>query len=217
MNMDRLITETGLEARIAAIVEPVLEGSGFRLVRVRISGREGMTVQIMAERPSGEISVTECADISREMSVVLDVEDPVDRAYHLEVSSPGIDRPLVRMEDFERWSGHEVKIEMDRLHDGRRRFKGVLMGAEGLDARVRTTEPDGETADRLLPVADMAEARLVMTDALVEESLRRTKALQRAEKKARKEKVSRVDKSGLVDKSGKSEIANALPDAENTH
>jgi ribosome maturation factor RimP len=176
----RLIPETGLAARVAGIAEPVLEGLGFRVVRVRISGMSGMTVQIMAERPDGTMNIEDCENASRALSPVLDVEDLIDRAYRLEVSSPGIDRPLVRRSDFERFAGHAVKVEMAVARDGRRRFRGVLLGVEGETARIRRDDAkEGETAAVQLPIADMAEARLVLTDALVTESLRRAKAAER--------------------------------------
>src|ERR1044071_6057363 len=111
-NEPRLITEPGLPARVAAIAEPVLEGLGFRLVRGKGSGAEGCTVQIMAERPDGTMTVEDCEEASRALSPVLDVADPIERAYRLEISSPGIDRPLVRRSDFERYAGHLVKVEM---------------------------------------------------------------------------------------------------------
>ena len=119
MNVDnRIIVEEGLEGRIAAIVEPVIEQLGYRLVRIRMSGLNGTTLQIMAERPDGTMTVEDCEAVSRGVSPVLDVEDPLDRAYHLEVSSPGIDRPLVRRQDFEAWAGHLIKLETNRLLDG---------------------------------------------------------------------------------------------------
>jgi ribosome maturation factor RimP len=176
----RLVAETGLAARVAAVADPVLEGLGFRLVRVRISGMSGMTVQIMAERPDGAMSIEDCETASRALSPVLDAEDLIDRAYRLEISSPGIDRPLARRSDFERFAGHVVKIEMAVACDGRRRFRGVLLGVEGETARVRRDDAkEGEAAEVRLPIADMAEARLVLTDALVTESLRRSKAAER--------------------------------------
>jgi len=172
----RLIPETGLAARVAGIAEPLLEGLGFRIVRVRISGMSGMTVQIMAERPDGTMNIEDCENASR----ALDVEDLIDRAYRLEVSSPGIDRPLVRRSDFERFAGHVVKVEMAVARDGRRRFRGVLLGVEGETAKIRRDDAkEGETAEVQLPIADMAEARLVLTDALITESLRRAKAAER--------------------------------------
>ena len=179
----RLIVEPGLAARVAAIAEPVLEGLGYRLVRVRISGLAGCTVQIMAERPDGTMNIDDCETVSRALSPVFDVADPVDRAYQLEVSSPGIDRPLVRRSDFDRYAGHLAKIEMEIPMDGRKRFRGVLLGSDGDLARLRCDDIADGGAEIALPIADMAEARLVLTDALVAESLRRGKA---AEREARK-------------------------------
>ncbi len=165
----RLVTETGLDARIAAIVEPVAEDLGYRLVRVRVSGRDGMTLQIMAERPDGGFGIEDCEALSRAISPVLDVEDPLDRAYHLEVSSPGIDRPLVRAIDFARWAGHEAKIELTVGLAGRRRFRGILRGVEGTDLLVEAEDEGGATLFRL-PQDDLAEAKLVLTDALIDAS-----------------------------------------------
>src|SRR6266702_4380776 len=127
----RLIAEQGIAARVAAISEPVLDGIGYRLVRVKIFGADGCTVQIMAERPDGTMSVEDCEAVSRALSPVLDVADPVDRAYRLEVSSPGMDRPLVRRSDFERFVGHRIKVELATGIEGRRRFRGVLLGLDG--------------------------------------------------------------------------------------
>jgi ribosome maturation factor RimP len=182
----RLIVEPGLAARVAAIVEPVLEQLGFRLVRVRISGMDGCTVQIMAERPDGHMSIDDCEQVSRALSPVLDVADPIERAYRLEISSPGIDRPLVRRSDFERFAGHVAKIEMAVAIDGRKRFRGTLIGVDGDKARVRRTDAAaGEDPDVLLPIEEMAEAKLVLTNELVAESLRRGKAAERAAAAAR--------------------------------
>jgi ribosome maturation factor RimP len=173
----RLILEEGVAARLAALAEPVIAELGFRLVRVRISGLSGCTVQIMAERADGTLTIDDCEAVSRALSPVLDVADPVAQAYRLEVSSPGIDRPLVRRSDFERFAGHQVKVEMAVSTAGRRRFRGTLLGAQGDAAQVRRDDAAaGEAADVLLPIADMTEARLVLTDALVAESLRRGKA-----------------------------------------
>src|SRR5262247_3673570 len=122
----RLIVEQGAAARVAAIAEPVIEGLGFRRVRVKISGLSGCTVQIMAERPDGTMTIDDCEAVSRALSPVLDVADPIDRAYRLEISSPGLDRPLVRRSDFDHYSGNTVKIEMAVAVDGRRRFRGLL-------------------------------------------------------------------------------------------
>ncbi len=176
----RLIAETGTAARVAAIAAPVLEGLGLRLVRVRVSGADGCTVQVMAERPDGTMQIEDCEAASRALSPVLDAADPIDRAYRLEISSPGIDRPLVRVSDFERYAGHVVKIEMAAPVDGRKRFRGVLLGAEGEAARIRGEDgaPDAP-AELLLPIDEMADAKLVLTDALVTEALRRAKAEER--------------------------------------
>lgn len=178
----RLITDSGVAARVGAVVEPTLEGMGYRLVRVRVSGLNGCTVQIMAERPDGTMSVEDCEAVSRAISPVLDLEDPVDRAYNLEISSPGIDRPLVRRSDFERWAGHEAKIEMSVPAQGRKRFRGVILGVEGHDAVLERSDarPDEERRV-LLPLRDVGEARLVLTDALIKESLRRGKAALKAQ------------------------------------
>lgn len=171
----RIIAETGIEARIAHIVEPVVEGLGYRLVRVRLSAMNGATLQIMAEKPDGSMTVEDCEILSRDLSPALDVEDPIDRAYHLEVSSPGIDRPLVRRSDFERWAGHEAKIELARMLNGRKRFRGQLAGVEGDDVLVEIKRDGGEPERVALPLADLAEARLVLTDELIRESLTRQK------------------------------------------
>src|SRR5215470_9974263 len=176
----RLIAETGTAARVAALAEPVLAELGYRLVRVRISGADGCTVQVMAERPDGTLQIEDCEAASRALSPVLDAEDPVERAYRLEISSPGLDRPLVRRSDFERYARHVVKIEMTMPVDGRKRFRGLLLGMQGDAVRVQSEDgkPD-QPAELLLPVDDMAEAKLVLTDALVTEALRRAKAEER--------------------------------------
>ena len=177
----RLIVEPGLAARVAAIVEPVLEGIGYRLVRVRVSGLDGCTVQVMAERPDGTMTIEDCETASRALSPVLDVADPLDRAYRLELSSPGIDRPLVRRSDFERYAGNLVKIEMAVAIDGRKRFHGLLLGTEDNNARIRRDDvAANEPTDVLLPIEDMGEAKLVLTDALIAELLRRGKQADRA-------------------------------------
>ncbi|MGN6461670.1 MAG: ribosome maturation factor RimP [Pseudolabrys sp.] len=203
----RLILEPGLPARIATLAEPVLANLGFRLVRVRVTGEAGCTVQIMAERPDGTMSVEDCEAVSRDLSPVLDTADPVENAYRLEISSPGIDRPLVRKSDFDRYAGHSVKIETTVPVEGRRRFKGTLLGTEGDAARIEldndrkkphpkrgakpskhatvTKEPaeatdaaaDGdEIVELLVRIEDISEAKLVLTDALITEALRRAKA-----------------------------------------
>jgi ribosome maturation factor RimP len=171
----RIITETGTEARIAHIVEPVIAGLGYRLVRVKLSASNGATLQIMAERPDGTMTIEDCERLSTDLSPVLDVEDPIDRDYHLEVSSPGIDRPLVRRVDFEHAVGQKAKIEMARSVDGRKRFKGVIAGVDG--DRLRMTVPDAEGAatEFSLPFADIGEAKLTLNDELVRDALRKDK------------------------------------------
>lgn len=163
----RLARETGPAQRVAALAEPVLAGMGFRLVRVRMSGP---TLQIMAERPDGTFSIDDCEAVSRAISPVLDVEDVIPARYHLEVSSPGIDRPLVRPSDFEAWAGHEVKIEMAVPAAGRKRFKGTLEGYEGGEVRLFIENPEGPSREPVLvgvPFAGIAEAKLVLTDRLI--------------------------------------------------
>jgi ribosome maturation factor RimP len=169
LSNERLIRESGLEARIAHIVEPVIDDLGYDLVRVRTTGQNGMTVQIMAERPDGTMGVEDCEAISRAISPELDVEDPVGRAYHLEVSSPGIDRPLTRARDFERWTGQEAKIELDVAQNGQKRFRGILLGVKDGKAGLRPKAGKDEAAtETWLPLGDIAEAKLVMTDALLD-------------------------------------------------
>jgi ribosome maturation factor RimP len=176
----RLVVEPGVAARVSAVAAPVLQQLGYRLVRIKISGEAGCTVQIMAERPDGTMLIDDCEAVSRALSPVLDIADPIDRAYRLEISSPGIDRPLVRRTDFERYSGHLVKIEMAVAHQGRKRFRGLLAGVEGDKVRIRRDDaPAGEEADVLLTMEDIGEARLVLTDELVAESMRRGKAAER--------------------------------------
>jgi ribosome maturation factor RimP len=171
----RLIIEPGRAARVAAIAEPVLAGLGYRLVRVRVSGAAGCTVQIMAERPDGSLAIEDCEAASRALSPVLDVADPIEGAYQLEISSPGIDRPLVRRSDFDRYAGHVAHIEMTAPVEGRRRFRGQLLGGEGGNVRIRLGNATPDGTDFLLPIDDMMEAKLVLTDALITESLRRSK------------------------------------------
>jgi ribosome maturation factor RimP len=171
----RLITEPGRAARVAALAEPVLAGLGYRLVRVRISGSAGCTVQIMAERPDGTLSIEDCEAASRALSPVLDVADPIEGSYQLEISSPGIDRPLVRHSDFDRYAGHVAQVEMTVPVDGRRRFRGLLLGTEGEAVRIRRGDAPPDGADDLLRIDDMMEAKLVLTDALISQSLRRSK------------------------------------------
>jgi ribosome maturation factor RimP len=184
----RLIVEPGVAARVATIAEPVIEALGYRLVRVKVSPAEGCTVQIMAERPDGAMSVEDCEAVSRALSPVLDVADPIERAYRLEISSPGIDRPLVRKSDFDRYTGHLARIEMAVPLDGRKRFRGLLLGTEGEAARLRRDDAGAEEpAEVLLPIEEMSEAKLVLTDELVTQALRREKAAKRDVRAARRQ------------------------------
>ena len=176
----RLITEQGIAARVAALAEPVLVDLGYRLVRVRISGLDGCTVQVLAERPDGTMTIEDCERVSRALSPALDVADPIERAYRLEISSPGMDRPLVRRSDFERHAGHSVKVELATAITGRRRFRGVLLGIEGDSIRLRQEDgPPDQATEITLRLDDIAEAKLLLTDALVMEALRRGKSAER--------------------------------------
>jgi len=170
----RLITETGVAARVAALVEPAIEDLGFHLVRVRVTNTNGCTVQIMAERPDGTMGVDDCERVSKAVSPILDLEDPVAQAYYLEISSPGIDRPLVRASDFDRWIGYDTRIEMATPVGSRKRFRGFIRGVENDVVVVELPDvKEGEESRARLPLADLGEARLVLTDALIRESLRR--------------------------------------------
>src|SRR5882762_3162770 len=148
----RLVVEPGVAARVSAIAGPVLQQMGYRLVRIRISGEAGCTVQIMAERPDGTMQIEDCEAISHALSPVLDIADPIERAYRLEISSPGIDRPLVRRSDFERYTGHLVKIEMAVAHQGRKRFRGTLASVEDNAVRIRRDDPRAEEDAEVLLV-----------------------------------------------------------------
>jgi ribosome maturation factor RimP len=172
----RFLRETGVAADVAAVVEPVLGDLGFRLVRVKIQGDgRDRIVQLMAERPDGSITVDDCETISKGVSPVLGVADPISGAYRLEISSPGIDRPLVRPSDFEDWSGHEAKIELKEPVDGRRRFKGVLEGFEDGEVRIKADTGEQGIQHLGLPVHLISDAKLVLTDELIREALQRAK------------------------------------------
>jgi ribosome maturation factor RimP len=170
----RFLSETGIAGEIAALVEPTLSDLGYRLVRVTISGRNGTTVQIMAERPDGTMTVEDCADVSRQLSPLLDAHDPIAGRYTLEISSPGIDRPLARPSDFVAWAGHEARIETKELLGGRRRFRGILKGLAGNDVQIEVSADQGGP-EMSVPVGSIAEARLVLTDELIRDTLRRAK------------------------------------------
>jgi ribosome maturation factor RimP len=185
----RLIVEPGVSARVSNIAEPVIEQLGYRLVRIKVSALEGATIQIMAERPDGSMTVEDCETISRALSPVFDVNEPMEGAYRLEISSPGIDRPLVRKSDFERFAGHLVKIEMDVPFSGRKRFRGILAGVEGNHTKLKldAATEGAEAAEVTLPIQDMSEAKLVLTDELVTQALRAEKAAKRELREAKKE------------------------------
>lgn len=178
----RFIVETGPAAAVATLIEPMLHDLGYRLVRVTMSGKEGKVLQIMAERPDGSITIDDCETISRQVSPLLDVHDPVAGAYRLEVSSPGIDRPLVRPSDFEDWAGFEAKVELSEPVDGRRRFKGLLDGFDrdhGGEVRIACDLPEIGVQVLGLPARLVKDARLVLTDELIREALTRAKNAKR--------------------------------------
>lgn len=168
--MADMLAKAPIDRRLADIVRPTVEGMGFSLVRVRLMGGRRSTLQVMAERPDGRMEIDDCAELSRALSAALDVEDPIDGEYTLEVSSPGIDRPLTRLEDFDRWKGWVAKLETDALIDGRKRFTGTL---EGLDGDAVLIALDGGPAR--VPFAALSDAKLVLTDALIEASLKAQK------------------------------------------
>jgi ribosome maturation factor RimP len=176
--MDTLIAKAAIDRRMAEILSPVIAGMGFELVRIRLMGGKTKTLQIMAERPDGGIEVDECARISTAVSATLDVEDPLDEAYTLEVSSPGIDRPLTRLKDFDTWEGHEARIETTEMIDGRRRFKGILAGVEGDEVLINITEggAGGEPVTIGLHFDLLSDAKLILTEDLISEMLRQRKA-----------------------------------------
>jgi ribosome maturation factor RimP len=164
----RYVKETGLEARIARIVEPIANDLGYSLVRIKMTQENGLTLQIMAEDENGRFNITDCERLSKDVSPVLDVEDPIDREYHLEVSSPGIDRPLVRARDFATYIGHEAKIELSDLLDGRRRFRGLIKAVDADTVTITLPDAPKDTdPDHKLPLVLLADAKLVMTDKLM--------------------------------------------------
>ncbi|GJE60967.1 ribosome maturation factor RimP [Methylobacterium trifolii] len=172
----RLVRETGVAARVVQVIEGPIEGLGFRLVRVKVSNANGCTVQIMVERPDGTCAIDDCETVSRTISPILDLDDPVGGAYYLEISSPGIDRPLVRVSDFARWAGYEAKIELAVPLDGRKRFRGIIGAPDAAALTVPVDLPDvkeGLPGRVAVPLRDLSEAHLVLTDELVRESLRR--------------------------------------------
>jgi ribosome maturation factor RimP len=184
----RLIKDSGPGERVGRIATPVLRDLGYRLVRVKISSAEGATIQIMAERPDGTMGIEDCENVSVALSPVFDVEEPMAQAYRLEISSPGIDRPLVRESDFARAAGHEARVEMAVLINGRKRFRGhlaaVVPGPDGPAARMALAADDGSKSEVELPIRAMAEARLILTDDLIRAALRREKAALKDAKRA---------------------------------
>ncbi|MEO1911877.1 MAG: ribosome maturation factor RimP [Paracoccus sp. (in: a-proteobacteria)] len=169
-----LIAKTAIDRRLAEIITPVIEDLGFELVRVRLQGGKTATLQIMADRPEGGINVDDCAEISTAVSATLDVQDPIEENYHLEVSSPGIDRPLTRMKDFESFEGYEARLDLNQPIDGRKRFKGTLAGTEGTEVLINI-EDQGATHTIGLDFDLLADAKLVLTDELIKEMLRQKK------------------------------------------
>ena len=172
--MSDLIAKASIDRRLAEVVTPVIEDLGFELVRVRYQGGRTPTVQIMADRPDGGIEVDECGVISTAVSAHLDVEDPIEEAYNLEVSSPGIDRPLTRLKDFDTWDGYVAKIETNETIDGRRRFKGTLQGTEGSEILIEIEE-HGQPITIGLQFDWLSDAKLVLTDELIRDVLRNRK------------------------------------------
>ena len=169
--MLRAKSKAAIDRRLAEIIDPVIEDMGYELVRVRLMSGKSTTLQIMADKPEGGIEVDDCAEISTAISATLDVEDPILDAYTLEVSSPGIDRPLTRLKDFDMFEGYEAKLETAELIDGRRRFKGELAGIDGDEVLINVEEGTiGLKFDWL------SDAKLVLTDDLIKEMLRQRKA-----------------------------------------
>ena len=193
--MADLIAKTAIDRRMAEIVTPVIEGLGFELVRIRLMGGNTRTLQIMADKPEGGIEVDDCGAISTAVSVVLDVEDPLEDNYILEVSSPGIDRPLTRLKDFDMWAGYEARIETSELISGRRRFKGILAGTEGEEVLIEIEE-GGAPVTIGLQFDWLSDAKLILTDDLIAEMLRQRKA------------------SGVIDESQFDEIQTSEGDEE---
>jgi ribosome maturation factor RimP len=169
-----LIAKTAIDRRLAEIITPVIEDLGYELVRVRLQGGKTATLQIMADRPEGGINVDDCAQISTAVSATLDVEDPIEDNYHLEVSSPGIDRPLTRLKDFGTFEGYEARLDLNQAIDGRKKFKGVLAGVEGTEVLINI-EDQGQTHTIGLEFDLLSDAKLVLTDELIKEMLRQKK------------------------------------------
>jgi ribosome maturation factor RimP len=160
-----LKTKTTEDRNLLQLLEPVAEAEGFEIVRLRLMAGQSRRLQIMAERPAdGDLSIDECARLSRAFSAVLDAADPIEGEYTLEVSSPGVDRPLTRLKDFETYAGLEARLELDRLVENRKRFKGEVAGIDGDNVCL---DLEGETETALIPFAWISEAKLVLSDALM--------------------------------------------------
>jgi ribosome maturation factor RimP len=197
---DRIIRESGIDARIALIVQPVLRGIGFRLVRVHLSGQNGLTLQIMAEREDGTMTVEDCEEVSRAVSPALDVDDPIEKAYHLEVSSPGIDRPLVRKSDFTTWTGHLVKMETSIVVADRKRFKGKIVEAGEDDVLIeREKAAYGEEPTVRVPYDAISETRLILTDDLIRDALSKDNRARKEAKRNRGEPDDDVPEGAEAD------------------
>ncbi len=162
-----------LTEKLNTLIAPIVEAEGFEVIRLRMTGSKVKTLQLMAERPDGTMTAENCAKLSRAISVMLDETDPIEDEYNLEVSSPGIDRPLTRLKDFERWEGFDAKIQLTEMVEGRKRFRGVLDGIEDENVCINL---NGEEDTTLIPFEMIDDAKLVMTDELVRESLRASKA-----------------------------------------
>lgn len=176
--LNDLVARTSIDRRLSAIVRPAIEALGYELVRLRLMGGKTRTLQIMADKPEGGIQIDELGEITTAVSAVLDVDDPLEDAYTLEVSSPGIDRPLTRLKDFDTWEGYEARLETSELIDGRRRFKGTLAGTEGEEVLISLeAEGEGDEITIGLRFEWLSDAKLVLTDELIAESLRARKEI----------------------------------------
>ena len=208
--MTDMVAKAHIDRHLAEIVTPTIEGMGFRLVRLRLMGSKRITLQIMAERDDGTMEVEDCAQLSRALSAALDVEDPIERDYRLEVSSPGIDRPLTRLDDFTRWEGYEARLETAEMIDGRKRFKGTLAGVEGTEVLIEIDDPTiGDPIG--LEFDWLADAKLVLTDALVTESLR---ARKRAFNEAEFDVIEPADTEADEDTDGDIETPELQPESQ---
>ena len=197
---DRIIRETGTDQRVALLIQPLLRSMGYRLVRARLSVQNGLTLQIMAERLDGTMTVEDCEEVSRAVSPLLDVEDVIDKAYHLEVSSPGIDRPLVRKSDFGHWAGHLAKLETSMPVAEKKRFRGKIAEATETEVVIERDQASyGDEPVVRIPFDVISEARLVLTDDLVREALQKDKKARQERKKRRGEEPDGEDEQQTQD------------------